>query len=58
MLLSKTIFEYVDSWSPFAKRFLGKFYTVGKILYRPEDSRVRPHELYSMLILGNTEEHH
>ena len=56
MFLSKTIFDHLDSWLPFSKRFQSELTSISNIKYRPEDNRVRPNEFYNLVILEDTEQ--
>jgi hypothetical protein len=51
LFFSKTVFNHLDSWIPWAGRAVGEFYKISKKNYRPEDSRERPNELYNMIFL-------
>jgi len=56
MFLSKTIFDHVDSWLPFASRLQNEIMGVSHITHRPEDRRVRPNELYNLVFLEANEQ--
>ena len=51
LFFSKTVFDHLDSWMPNALRVVGEFYKISKTIFRPEDSRLHPHELYNVVIL-------
>ena len=53
--MSKTIFDHLDGWLPYAKQVVGQFCKVSKIKFRPEDSRMRSNELYNMVMLQDIE---
>ena len=55
LFLSKVIFDHSISIMPFAESFRDHFYKISKIMFRPEDRRVRPNELYNMVIMEDTE---
>ena len=56
MILSKTIYDHLDSWGFYSKRSSGEFHKIDHIVYRPEDNRVRPNEFYNMVILEDAEQ--
>ena len=51
LFFSKTVFDHLDSWMPYSKRVVGKFYKISKTNYRPEVSRDDSNELYNVVIL-------